>query len=123
MPDQGDGRSRQPHPPAPDGLDCGGRLRRAYPGMAACRIRPAGCPGAGARLRTGIQIEDTGGTRIVLARVPPLAHGVVTGYQLRRHDDRPPYGMHLRTRGASAMAIRKTLSAADAGVGARRGAA
>jgi hypothetical protein len=55
----------------PDGLDRGARLRRGVPGMAACR-GPARwiILGACARLRTGIQIEDIGGTQIVLARVP-----------------------------------------------------
>jgi hypothetical protein len=41
-------------------------------------------PWAGARLRTRIQIEDTGGIRIVLAGMSAC---VVTGYQLRRQDD------------------------------------
>jgi len=41
----------------------------AFPGMAACRVRTVGRPWAGAHLRPGIQIEDTGGIRIVLVRI------------------------------------------------------
>jgi hypothetical protein len=41
-------------------------------------------PWAGTRLRTGIQVEDTCGIRIVLAGVSAC---VVTGYQLRRQGD------------------------------------
>ena len=72
------------------GLDRGARLCRGVPGMAACRgTARLIILGTCARLRTGIQIEDIGGTQIVLARVPPFAHSVVTGYRLSRKDDRP----------------------------------
>jgi hypothetical protein len=51
----------------------------AYPGMAACR-----CPSP-----DWIQIEDTGGTRIILAAVPAARHCAMTGDQLRGQDDGP----------------------------------
>jgi hypothetical protein len=55
----------------PGGLGCGGRLRRGVPGHGRLPgPAPLDDPGAGAHLRTGIQIEDTGGTRIVLAGIP-----------------------------------------------------
>ena len=96
----------------PSGLGRGGRLRRDVPGHG--RLLGSGTlddPGAGAHLRTGIQIEGTDGTRIVLAGFPPFALCVVTGDQFRRQDNRPM--RHASTDGgASAMAIRKTLSAA-----------
>jgi len=73
----------------------GGQLRRGVPGHG--RLPGSGPLDDGAHLRPENQIEDTGGIRIVLAGFPPLALCVVTGDQLRRQDDGPPCGMHLRT--------------------------
>jgi len=61
--------------------------------MAVCRLRPAGWSGAGVHLRPRIQIEDTGGIRIVLASAACTAGGE-----------------------ASVTATGKTLSAAEPGV-------
>jgi hypothetical protein len=45
---------------------------------------PGWCP-----FPAGIQIEDIGGIRIVLAGVPPLALGTAIGDWFRRQDDGP----------------------------------
>ena len=97
----------------PSGLGRGGPLRRGVPGHGRLLgSGPLDDPGADAHLRTEIQIEDTGGTRMVLAGFPPLAFCAVTGDQFRRQDDRPT--RHAPADGGtSAIAIRKTLSAAD----------
>jgi hypothetical protein len=55
----------------PGALGRGGQLRRGVPGHG--RLPGSGSlddPGAGAHLRPGVQIEDTGGIRIVLAGAP-----------------------------------------------------
>jgi hypothetical protein len=98
-------------PRRPGGLDRGGRLRRGVPGHVRLPgSGPLDDPGLVPILRPGIQIEDGGGIRIVLAGSPPLAHRVVTGDQLRHLDDAPRVAC-AADGGASAMAIRKTLSA------------
>jgi hypothetical protein len=96
----------------PGALGRGGRLRRGVPGhgrlpVPARSMIRGWCPSL-----AGIQIEDTGGIRIVLAGFPSLALCVVTCDQFRRRDDGPRAACTW-DRGASAMAIRKTLSAAE----------
>ena len=98
--------------PSPGGLSRGGWLGAVFPAWPPAGFQPAGWSGAEARLRLGIQMEDTGGIRIVLAGVPaarPLHRGQrsisVSGLtDPMRH---APAGG-----GTSAMAIEKTLSAA-----------
>ena len=72
---------------------------------------PLDDPRAGAHLRTGIQFEDTGGTRIVLTGFPPFALCVVTGDQFRRQDDQPHAACTCGWR-CQRHGNRKTLSAA-----------
>ena len=61
----------------------------AFPGMAACRVPDRQVIQAGVPSPAGIQIEDIGGIRIVLAGVPPLALGTAIGDWFRRPDDGP----------------------------------
>jgi hypothetical protein len=61
----------------------------AFPGMAACRVPERWVTQGWCHLRPGIQIEDTGGIRIVLAGFSPLAPGALTGDRFRRQDDGP----------------------------------
>jgi|SRR6516225_1783339 hypothetical protein len=93
---------------------CGGRLRRGVPGHGRLPdFSPLDDPGLMLRLRPGIQVEGTGGIRIILAGFPPLTLWAVTGDRFCRQDDGlVRYGP--ADGGASAMvwAIRKTLSAA-----------
>jgi hypothetical protein len=90
----------------------------AFPGMAACRV-PARwtirgrCP-TPARI---IQIEDTGGIRMVLAGFPLLALGAVTGNQFRHQDDGRRTACTCGRR-EQRHGIQKALSAADADVSA-----
>jgi hypothetical protein len=98
----------------PGGLGRGGRLRRGVPGHGRLPgsgplddpgLVPISCP--------GIQIEDTGGIRIVLAGVPaacPMRRDWAISFAARMTD---PARHAPADGGASAMAIRKTLSAAE----------
>lgn len=74
----------------PSDLNRGVRLQHDVPGHGCL---PRFGPPDGSRLmpisRSGIQIEDTSGIRIVPAGFPPLALCMVTGNQLRRGDDGP----------------------------------
>ena len=80
--------------------------------MAAYRVPDRWMTQAGAHLRPGIQIEDTGGSRIVLPGFSPLALGTVTGDRFRRQDD-GPRAPAAADNGASAWRSRMTLSAAE----------
>jgi hypothetical protein len=85
----------------PRGLGRGGRLCRSVPGHGRLLgSGPLDDPGTGAHLRTGIQIEGTGSTQIVLAGFPPLAPLCRDRDQFRRQDDRPM--RHAPTDGAAA---------------------
>jgi hypothetical protein len=57
--------------------------------MAACRVRPVGCPQTGVHPRPDTQNEDTSGIRILLAGFAPLALGAATGDPFRRQDQEP----------------------------------
>jgi hypothetical protein len=97
------------------GLGRGGRLRRGVPGHGRL-------PGSGPLDDPGpVPISDPGSRSRTPAAsgsswpgLPPLALCVMTGDQFRRQDDGPVWYAPADG-GASAMAIRKTLSAADAG--------
>jgi len=54
---------------------------------------------AGAHLRPGTQIEDTGGIRTIVAGFPLLALCVVTGDQFRRQEDGARAGCACGRRG------------------------
>jgi hypothetical protein len=82
----------------PWGLVADVSFAAVFPGMAACRVPDCQLTQAGVRPRPGIQIEDIGGIRIVLAGVPLLALGTAIGDWFRRQDDDPPSGMRLWTK-------------------------
>ena len=67
------------------GLGRGGQLRCGVPGMAACRVPERWMTQGWCHLRPGIQIEDTGGIRIVLAgsRRSPSAPLLAIGFAVR----------------------------------------
>jgi hypothetical protein len=87
----------------PWGLVADVSFAAVFPGMAGCRVPDCQVTQAGVRPRPGIQIEDIGGIRIVLAGVPPLALGTAIGEWFRRQDDgpRPACGCGRRCRGAA----------------------
>ena len=94
----------------PGGLGRGGRSAAAFPGMAAFRgSSPLDDPGLVPISDPGSRSRTPAASGSSWPEFPRLAPCVMTGDQFRRQDDGPVWHAPADG-GASAMAIRKTLS-------------